>query len=142
VKNRKFADRTRLVQIRAPKEFVTRIAGIRTQDPATIEPGSPRSLEEIGDDVVICRCEHVTAGEIREAIRSGVEDVNEMKATLRVCMGACCGKNCPEHIARLYREEGHDVAEITPATVRPLFLEVPFGVFAAGEGEGDSGAES
>jgi sarcosine oxidase subunit alpha len=135
VKNRKFADRTRLVQIRAPRHLADRIAGIRVQDPAVAEPGEPRSVEDIADDVIICRCEHVTAGEIRAAIREGTKDVNEMKAQLRVCMGACCGKNCPEHIARLYREEGLDEAEITPATVRPLFLEVPFGVFAAGSDE-------
>lgn len=139
VKNRKFADRTRLVQIRAPKHLAHRIAGLRVQDPAELEPGDPIDFGEMEDDVIVCRCEHVTAGEIREAIRGGTKDVNEMKAQLRVCMGACCGKNCPEHIARLYREEGMDPGEITPSTVRPLFLEVPFGVFAAG---GEGGEES
>ncbi len=131
VLDRQSQHRTKLVQLRAEAAIALRIAGIRVQDltEATV-PALP-----IEDDVVVCRCEHVTAGEIRGAIRSGVHDVNELKAMLRVCMGACCGKNCPEHIARLYREEGVDLAGVTPPTLRPLFLEVPLGVFAAGSGE-------
>ena len=50
-------------------------------------------------------------------------------------MGACCGKNCPEHIVRIFREEGVDLQEVTPPTRRPLFVEVPFGVFASGSKE-------
>jgi sarcosine oxidase, subunit alpha len=71
-----------------------------------LEPIDPVPAGATPDDVIVCRCEHVTAGEIRAAIRSGIHDVNEFKTTLRVCMGACCGKNCPEHIAKLYRDEG------------------------------------
>jgi len=132
----KFADRTRLVRLEATPETADLIAGIRTQDPAVAEPIETIPTGPIADDVIICRCEHVTAGEIRQSIREGTRDVNEMKASLRVCMGACCGKNCPEHIDRLFREEGIETGEVTRATKRPLFVEVPFGVFARGGGEG------
>jgi hypothetical protein len=59
-------------------------------------------------------------------------------------MGACCGKNCPEHLVRLFREEGVDLGEVTLNTVRPLFVEVPFGVFASGSGDGggDTGGDA
>ncbi len=136
VKNRKFADRTLLVQLRAPKGMAPLIAGIRMQDPG--EMMVPVALLEDGrvpDDTIICRCEHVTAGEIRKSIRSGTRDINEMKAELRVCMGACCGKNCPEHISRLFGELGVEAGEVTGQTIRPLFVEVPFGVFAQGSKE-------
>ena len=139
VKNRKFADRTLLVRLRATRETAPLIAGIRIQDPA--EVAVPVELKDDGtlaDDVIVCRCEHVTAGEIRGAIRDGTRDVNEMKAELRVCMGACCGKNCPEHISRIFKELGVDPGEVTPNTRRPLFVEVPFGVFAAGSEGGDA----
>jgi NADPH-dependent 2,4-dienoyl-CoA reductase/sulfur reductase-like enzyme/Fe-S-cluster-containing hydrogenase component 2/bacterioferritin-associated ferredoxin len=136
VKNRKFADRTLLVQLRATPETAPLIAGIRMQDPEVLM--KPVTLGDDGllaDDVIICRCEHVTAGEIRESIRNGTRDVNEMKAELRVCMGACCGKNCPEHISRLFREVGVEPEDVTENTIRPLFVEVPFGVFASGSKE-------
>jgi thioredoxin reductase/Fe-S-cluster-containing hydrogenase component 2 len=132
IKNPKFANRTRLVKISAPRELASQIAGIRTQDPAICDSCDPRDIEELDDDVVVCRCEHVTAGEIRAAIRSGIRDVNEMKATLRVCMGACSGKTCPEAIVKLFKAEGFDVDQVAAPTLRPLFLEVPFGVFSAG----------
>jgi bacterioferritin-associated ferredoxin len=132
VKNRKFQDRTRLVQLRLPAELALLAAGVRVQSPEDMVPVEPVPAGATPDDVVICRCEHVTAGEIRAAIRDGVRDVNEMKASLRVCMGACCGKNCPEHIAKLFAEEGVEPDEVAPNTTRPLFVEVPFGVFACG----------
>jgi NADPH-dependent 2,4-dienoyl-CoA reductase/sulfur reductase-like enzyme/formate hydrogenlyase subunit 6/NADH:ubiquinone oxidoreductase subunit I/bacterioferritin-associated ferredoxin len=124
---------TRLVELIATAGTATRIAGIQVQDPMSIVPIAPADGRPLPDDVVVCRCEHVTVGEVREAIRGGVRDVNELKARLRVCMGACCGKNCPEHIDRIYREEGVDTP-VAPATLRPLFLEVPLATFAAGSG--------
>jgi bacterioferritin-associated ferredoxin len=133
----KFADRTRLVRLQATPSTANLIAGIRTQDPSVTEPIEPIPAGPVADDVIICRCEHITAGEIRKSIREGTRDINEMKASLRVCMGACCGKNCPEHIERLFREEGIEPGEVTRATTRPLFVEVPFGVFARGGGEGE-----
>jgi hypothetical protein len=50
-------------------------------------------------------------------------------------MGACCGKNCPELIEKIFRAEGVDPGKTTPNTRRPLFVEVPFGVFAGGSKE-------
>ena len=134
VKDRKIADHTVLVRLRVPVELAPRVAGFRTQDPDELLPVEPPGDAPVADDVIICRCEHVSAGEIRAAIRGGVRDVNELKAQLRVCMGACCGKNCPEHLVRIFRQEGVDPGEITPNTLRPLFVEVPFGVFAKGGG--------
>ena len=136
VKNRKFADRTLLVQLRVPRQMAPLIAGIRTQDPdEMMKPVELMADGSLAGDVIICRCEHVTAGEIRESIKDGTRDVNELKAELRVCMGACCGKNCPEHIARIFRELGVEAGEVTTNTIRPLFVEVPFGVFASGSKE-------
>ena len=132
VRNKRFQNRTLLVKIKATRAIAPHIAGIRVQDPDDFAPIAPVPLESTPDEVVVCRCEHVTAGEIRQAIRGGVHDVNELKATLRVCMGACCGKNCPEHIKKIYREEGLDLGDVTGPTTRPLFVEVPLGVFARG----------
>ena len=49
----------------------------------------------IADDTVVCRCEEVTAGTIRQAVReNGVREVNRLKALTRVGMGRCQGRMC------------------------------------------------
>ena len=48
-------------------------------------------------------------------------------------MGACGGKTCTPLIERIFREEGISTDEIVPGTKRPLFIEVPMGIFAKAE---------
>ncbi len=45
-------------------------------------------------------------------------------------MGSCGGKTCTPLIERIFREEGISSEEIVPGTKRPLFIEVPMGIFA------------
>jgi hypothetical protein len=45
-------------------------------------------------------------------------------------MGSCGGKTCTPLIERIFREEGVHIDEVIPGTKRPLFIEVPLGVFA------------
>ena len=122
-------DRTVMVKVRAPKAFAKRIAGLRVQEPwvgAALEEGITR----MDDDEIVCRCERVTAGEIRDLIRKGYRDLNEIKAVTRAGMGACGGKTCTNLILRLFREEGVPLNDVTRNVPRPLFVEVPLGVFA------------
>jgi sarcosine oxidase, subunit alpha len=135
VLDRRSQQRTRLVRLRATAGTAHRIAGIRVQDPRGLRPDAPAIAGSMPGDVIVCRCERVGSDEVRSAIRSGVRDLNEMKAMLRVAMGACGGQNCPDHLRALLREEGVADREVTAQTSRPLFLEVPLGVFAAGSGE-------
>jgi len=123
-------DRTRLVKVRAPKAIAKRIAGIRIQ-----QPWQSAALEEaadipVPDEEIVCRCERVTAGELRALIRKGYRDLNEIKAVTRAMMGACGAKTCTNLILRLFREEGVPLQEVTANVKRPLFVEVPLGVFA------------
>jgi NAD(P)H-nitrite reductase large subunit len=82
------------------------------------------------DDIIVCRCERVSVGEIRKWIRYGVHDFNELKALTKAGMGACGGKTCTSLINRIFREEGIKQENIVPGTSRPLFVEVPMGIFA------------
>ena len=134
VKAAKANDRTILVQVRAPKEITRRIAGIQVQEQWVTEP-MDQYVERLTDDVVVCRCERVTAGEIRELIRRGYRDVNEIKTVTRAGMGSCGSKTCAALIRRLFREEGIPDAEVVEGTRRPLFMEVPLAVFAGAGGE-------
>jgi hydrogen cyanide synthase HcnB len=47
------------------------------------------------DELVVCRCENVTAGELRRAVAdSGADEMNRLKALTRVGMGRCQGRMC------------------------------------------------
>lgn len=125
----KRSDRTLIVQVQAPKEYAKKIAGLRIQDQKVTEP-LDEYVAELHNDTIICRCERVTVGEIRELIRKGVRDINEIKTVTRAGMGACGSKTCNSLIHRLFREEGITNSEVVDNTKRPLFMEVPIGVFA------------
>jgi len=135
-------DRTVIIKVRAPKEYAKKIAGIRLQPEKASEPMG-LYVERTTDDAIICRCERVTAVEIRRLIREGSRDINEIKALTRTCMGSCGAKTCTPLLHRLFREEGVPESEIIDQPNRPLFIEVPLGVFTGlTEGEAkDDGRE-
>ena len=50
---------------------------------------------EAADDLMVCRCEGVTAGELRAAARElGATEINRVKALTRLGMGRCQGRVC------------------------------------------------
>jgi len=82
-----------------------------------------------GDDLIICRCEEITRGEIKAAIRNGMHTLNGVKRVTRAGMGLCQGQTCQQLVARILTEElGLGAADIDPTTargpVRPLRLAV------------------
>jgi NADPH-dependent 2,4-dienoyl-CoA reductase/sulfur reductase-like enzyme/Fe-S-cluster-containing hydrogenase component 2/bacterioferritin-associated ferredoxin len=133
VRNVKANDRTILVGVKAPKETAKRMAGIRVQEEQITEP-MDHYVERLTDDVIICRCERVTAGEIRKFVREGFTDMNAIKFPTRAMMGACGSKTCANLIKRIFKEEGISAGEIVENVHRPLFMEVPLGVFCETEG--------
>lgn len=47
------------------------------------------------DELVVCRCEEVTAGQLRQCTReTGAREMNRLKALTRVGMGRCQGRTC------------------------------------------------
>jgi NADPH-dependent 2,4-dienoyl-CoA reductase/sulfur reductase-like enzyme/Fe-S-cluster-containing hydrogenase component 2 len=130
----KATDRTVLVKLIAPKEIATRIAGIQVQEVSFSQP-MDQWVERLEDDTIVCRCERVTLSEIKDVIRSGVRDMNAIKALTRAGMGSCGGKTCSMLIKRAFRELGIPLSEVTEGTHRPLFVEVPMGVLAGEKGE-------
>lgn len=72
------------------------------------------------DDTIVCRCEEVTAGEIREAATGAVVGPNQIKAALRVGMGPCQGRQCGYPVARLIgAAQRRSPAEVGYYHVRP-----------------------
>lgn len=125
----KTSDRTMIIQVEAAKETAPHIAGIRIQSSRITQPMF-QYVNHVEDDTIVCRCEHVTAGEIRKLIREGYKDMNEIKTVTRACMGACGAKTCDALIRRIFREEGVPSDKITGPSKRPIFIEVPLGILA------------
>ena len=130
-------DRTLVVQVEANREIAPRIAGIKIQAENITHP-MYQYVDHMTDDTIICRCEHVTAGEIRELIRKGYHDVNEIKTVTRAAMGACGAKTCATLIRRLFAEEGIPPNQVIDPSKRPIFIEVPLGTFAGESVEDES----
>ncbi|MFD3496749.1 FAD-dependent oxidoreductase [Streptomyces sp. NPDC058678] len=88
--------------------------------------------EQVTDDTVVCRCEEVTGGAIREAVTElGADDLRTVKLLTRAGMGWCQGRVCGPAVAGL---AGCELAPCRGPFARP----VPLGVLArAGESEED-----
>jgi NADPH-dependent 2,4-dienoyl-CoA reductase/sulfur reductase-like enzyme/Fe-S-cluster-containing hydrogenase component 2 len=131
--------RRKVVSLEVPKGEALRVAGFTVLVPEGAEEGFGVA-EPVPDDTIICRCERITAGEVRAEIRAGVRDMNILKATIRTGMGACGGKTCTELILRLYRDMGVDLKDVTLPTNRPFVAEVPLGILAGTDKKGGAGA--
>lgn len=91
------------------------------------------------DDVVICRCEDVTYGEIVRAIDSGLTTTEQIKRVLRCGMGPCQGRTCSRLIARIIAERtGKPVSEIELPQARPPVRPVEIGILSGGDNEDQS----
>ena len=123
---------TLLVQVKVDKKVAKAAMGIWVQD-QQIEPSLIYEKELPPDDAIICRCERITAGEIKAAIRRGIRDINQLKAVTRAGMGACGSKTCRPMIWRIFQEEGIDLGKVTDRVDRPLFVEVPIGILAGAQ---------
>lgn len=80
------------------------------------------------DHVTVCRCEEVTAGDLRAAVRQGAQGPNQAKAFTRAGMGPCQGRMCGLATATILA----DALGRTPehATVRPPLKPITVGDLA------------
>lgn len=75
-----------------------------------------------GDDLtVVCRCEEITAGQIRGAIELGVAGPNQLKTFLRCGMGPCQGRLCATTISEMIS----DARKVSPAETGTYRLRAP-----------------
>lgn len=91
-----------------------------------IDKAFPRGLAaQLPDDAtLICRCEELTAGDIRTAIGNGTTDMNHLRGLLRCGMGPCQGRSCAVTVARLVAEStGQELPE--PFRARPPLRPLP-----------------
>jgi NAD(P)H-nitrite reductase large subunit len=71
------------------------------------------------DSLIICRCEEITKGEIRQAIYQGMKTISEIKRYLRNGMGLCQGQTCNRLVRSIVAKElGVPMADVDHFTVR------------------------
>ena len=88
-------------------------------------------VEKPDDDMIICRCEEITKGEIRRAVYDGMSTMNEVKRYLRSGMGLCQGQTCSKLVKGIVaRELGISPAELEPATSRVPMRPIEMKIFA------------
>lgn len=80
-------------------------------------------------DTVVCRCEEVTAAQVRATTRMGCEGPNQMKAFLRCGMGPCQGRLCGLTVTELIAAE----RAVSPAEVGYYRLRPPVKPITLGE---------
>ncbi|MEV6055418.1 NAD(P)/FAD-dependent oxidoreductase [Streptomyces sp. NPDC052107] len=91
----------------------------------TVYAPPPDWADRITDDTVVCRCEEVTAGQVRTAAGAlGAGDLRTAKLLTRAGMGWCQGRMCAPAVA------GLTGCPFTPGR-RPFARPVPLGVLAA-----------
>lgn len=94
---------------------------------------APQFLAPPQEDTIICRCEEVTAGQVRDtATRLGVTGPNQMKAFLRCGMGPCQGRLCgPTVVELIAQANGTTPAEVGYYRLRPPVKPVTLAELAA-----------
>jgi NADPH-dependent 2,4-dienoyl-CoA reductase/sulfur reductase-like enzyme len=73
------------------------------------------------DRTVVCRCEEVSAAQVRSAIALGAPGVNQVKTFLRCGMGPCQGRLCASTVTEMMAAE----RRVEPGLVGTFRLRVP-----------------
>lgn len=84
------------------------------------------------DDTIVCRCEELTAGDIRRAAAIGQPGPNQIKSYTRAGMGPCQGRQCGYTIAHIVAaEQKRPVAEVGFYRIRPPLKPLTLGELAS-----------
>lgn len=80
------------------------------------------------DDLVICRCEEVTAGDLRRTAQAtGATEINRLKALSRVGMGRCQGRMCAHAATQILAHcSGQSVQQVGRLRGQAPIKPVPF----------------
>ena len=107
VLNGRAQDRTPVISVAVPREMGLRVRSIRLDD-------------YFNDPAMVCRCEEITLGEIRQLIAKGFFSADEIKRISRCSMGPCQGKTCGQILQReIAAHTGSPIHEVNPTTFRP-----------------------
>jgi NADPH-dependent 2,4-dienoyl-CoA reductase/sulfur reductase-like enzyme len=89
---------------------------------------APRPVA-LDDSTIVCRCEEVTAGRIREAVNLGCVGLNQLKAFTRCGMGPCQGRMCGLTAAEVMAQ----ARDVPVSDIEPYRLRFPTKPLTLGE---------
>jgi glycine/D-amino acid oxidase-like deaminating enzyme len=113
-------------EVRA-RTVYTRFA-VRLEAAHGIRPGWTRWLD---DDTVICRCEEVTAAELRAgAEATGSRGLRSLKLSTRAALGVCQGRMCGRSVEELLDRASGGLLDAGRTAGRPLAALVRLGELA------------
>jgi NADPH-dependent 2,4-dienoyl-CoA reductase/sulfur reductase-like enzyme len=107
--------RTDLAKALASRPFIDALFAPRPVDPDS--------------SVLICRCEEVTAGQIRDAVKLGCQGLNQLKAFTRCGMGPCQGRMCGTSAAEVLAH----ARGVHPRDIEPYRTRFPSRPLTVGE---------
>lgn len=93
----------------------------------------------LGDADIVCRCEELTAGEIRHAFTDGAIGPNQVKSFTRAGMGPCQGRQCGMTITAMLADHyRRAIPEVGLFNFRPPLKPVTIGQLARGRQDRES----
>ncbi len=88
-------------------------------------------VTEPADDTIVCRCEEISAGEIREVAKLGCVGANQAKFFTRTGMGPCQGRMCGlTASAIIATTTGLSMDDVGAARIRPPLKPITLGELA------------
>ena len=106
-----------LAKLCAARPFLDRL--YRPQDALRIPQG----------DTIVCRCEEITAREIRGHVANGCAGPNQLKSFTRCGMGPCQGRQCGITVSELIAQE----RSLSPAVIGYQRVRAPIKPVSVGE---------
>jgi bacterioferritin-associated ferredoxin len=92
----------------------------------TLFPFPPALWDLMTDDTVLCRCEEVTLGEVRQAVADGATTPAAVKNLTRAGMGHCQGRMCYAAVAHAVAQgTGQPKRTVGALSSRPPVVPVP-----------------
>ena len=92
----------------------------------------PEWISDPPDETIVCRCEEVSAGRLREMVALGCQGPNQTKFFSRCGMGPCQGRQCGLVVTQvLARALGRPPGEVGAYRIRAPLKPVPLSALAA-----------
>ncbi|MDO5038076.1 NAD(P)/FAD-dependent oxidoreductase [Clostridium sp.] len=97
----------KLITLKEKENFISKRKGIIKFNELSLEEKNKLIKENPSYGKIICKCELITEGEVRDAINRplGATTVDGVKRRTRVTMGGCQGTGCLIPIVKLIKEE-------------------------------------
>lgn len=98
-------------------------------------PPETLALQTMSDDTILCRCESIKCGDLKQALAENkhVLSADAAKLLTRVGMGLCQGRMCGDNVARIIADaRGVQPNEVGPFQAQAPVKPVPLATLARG----------